>query len=188
MIGAVLTQNTAWRNVERALESLRGAGLLSLEALHRESAERIAPLIRSSGHFNVKTARLKALAAWVEQQCQFDLRVLDGWHTVQLRQGLLSVKGIGEETADDIVLYAFGRPSFVVDAYTRRVMQRHGWATGNESYAGIQRLWHDALPADPALMNEAHALIVRLAKHHCRARVADCRECPLNRPEFTPPA
>jgi endonuclease-3 related protein len=177
-VGAILVQNTAWANVERALESLRGRGLLAFPALARLPPSRLASLIRSSGTFRVKARRLRAFLDWLGSEYGGDVEAMRRESPERLRERLLAVPGIGAETADSILLYAAGHPVFVVDAYTRRVFSRLGLVGGGESYAEIQRFFAEALPRDAALFNDYHAQIVRLGKDVCRARPR-CPECPL---------
>ncbi len=176
MVGAVLTQNTAWSNVERAIANLKGADVLSPEALLALPETELAELIRPSGYFNVKARRLRHLCAFLQEgggEAELARRP-----TGELRTALLAVHGIGPETADDILLYAFSRPVFVVDAYTRRLFQRLGLTAGGEGYEQIRRLVEEAIGADIQALNELHALIVRHAKVHCRVR-SRCGGCPL---------
>ncbi|MHB1586685.1 MAG: endonuclease [Acidiferrobacteraceae bacterium] len=177
MVGAILTQNTAWTNVEKAIAELRRMELLTPEGIAATPPDRLAPLIRSSGYFNVKARRLKALAEWV---CQSGgLAALLAVPTEQLRELLLAVNGVGPETADDILLYAFCRPVFVIDAYTRRIFSRLGVIAGDEPYDTLRRRFEDAFGDDVAQLNEYHALIVRHAKGICRPRPL-CGECVLS--------
>jgi endonuclease-3 related protein len=179
-IGAILTQNTAWVNVERALAVLRARGLLTYPALRKLTPSTLAPLIRSSGFFNVKARRVEAFLRFLGQEFGGRVEAMAGEEPMKLRQKLLGVHGIGRETADSIVLYAAGLPLFVVDAYTRRVFARLGILKGNEDYDDIQRLFMRALPRDVALYNDFHAQIVRLGKAVCRPRPR-CPDCPLQR-------
>lgn len=179
-LGAILTQNTAWTNVERALSAIRARGLMSHRALHALADSAIAELIRPSGTFQVKSRRVRAFLEFVESSFGGVVERMRDEPIERLRPALLAIHGIGPETADCIVLYAAGLPSFVVDAYTRRVLERLGVLAGGESYGDVQRLFHRALPADAALFNEYHALIVRLAKDCCRKRPL-CASCPLDR-------
>jgi endonuclease-3 related protein len=165
-IGAVLTQNTSWTNAEAALRRLLHQDLLRRDRLLERSEEEIAQLIRPSGYFNQKARKLWILA-----------QALGPGKTPE-RSGLLGLWGIGEETADSILLYAYHRPLFVVDVYSRRLAQRLGWISGREPYAQLQRLFSEALPARAELYGEYHALIVRHAKEHCRKRPL-CAGCPL---------
>jgi len=174
MVGAVLTQNTAWTNVEKAIRALREADLLQLDAIAGAGAEQIAILIRPSGYFNVKSRRLQALCRWL--QSHGGIAALSREATLPLRDSLLAVHGIGPETADAILLYACERPVFVIDAYTRRLLRKLGLAEGDEDYTTLQRMFETALAADTALYNEYHALIVRHAKERCNGS-GDCRHC-----------
>jgi len=177
-IGAILTQNTAWVNVKRALASLRVRGLLSYEGLRPLAPARLAPLIRSSGTYRVKARRVAAFLRFLDA---YDGRVeeLSRESPAELRRKLLSVSGIGPETADCIALYVGGKPLFVVDAYTRRLFGRLGMLTGRESYEAVQRVFMERLPADAALFGDYHAQIVRLAKDVCRPR-PQCGGCALH--------
>lgn len=177
-VGALLTQNTAWTNVERTLAGLRGRGLLSFEALDRLSARRLAPLLRSSGTFNVKARRLRALLDFLGREYGGRVERMAAEPPDTLRVKLLGVPGIGPETADAIALYAAGAPLFVVDAYTRRIFARLGLLSGRESYAQVQSLFHRQLPRDAGLFADYHALIVEHAKAVCRKRPR-CSECVL---------
>jgi endonuclease-3 related protein len=178
VIGAILTQNAAWRNVERAIARLRAAGALDLAALRALPPARLAALVRPSGTFRVKAARLRVFARHVARRHGGRLERLLGLPLPVLRAELGRVPGIGPETADAIALYAAGRPVFVVDAYTRRILARHRLVAPDADYATVQRLFMAHLPHDPALFNEYHALLVRVAKEHCRARPL-CLGCPL---------
>lgn len=176
MVGAVLTQNTAWTNVERAIANLRQAGALSPEAIVAAHPRRLASWLKPSGYFNVKAKRLRAFCRWLI--AQGGVESLKEMPTSALRVALLSVYGVGPETADDILLYAFARPVFVVDAYTRRVFARMGAIVGDENYE-VLRLWLErAVPRDVAVYNEYHGLIVRHGKETCRTRPR-CDACCL---------
>jgi len=176
MVGAVLTQNTAWVNVVRAIENLRNAGALSPRAIMQSHSRRLATWLRPSGYFNVKTKRLKALCEWLLEQGS--VKALSRQPTEALRTALLAVHGVGPETADDILLYAFGRPVFVVDAYTRRIFSRLGVLNGDEDYETVRTLFEKRLGPDSALYNEFHALIVIHGKGVCRPRPR-CGACVL---------
>jgi len=182
MVGAVLTQNTAWTNVERAIGNLKAHRALDPAVIVTTPHERLAEWLRPSGYFNVKAERLRSFCAWYRQRGGHD--ELAKLATATLRDELLAVKGIGPETADDILLYAFERPVFVIDAYTRRLFQRLGHVTGTEPYESLRALFEGTLAVDGkervALFNEYHALIVRHAKEACR-RTPVCRGCPLAR-------
>ncbi len=179
-VGAILTQNTAWSNVEKTLTQLRGRGLLSFEPLSRVPLAKLRPLLRSSGTFNVKARRLSAFLEFLAREYGGRVEGMRAEDGLVLRRKLLAVPGIGPETADVIALYAAGHPLFVVDAYTRRIFERLGVLSGRETYDEVQRVFLKALPADPALFNDFHAQIVTLAKEHCRKRPV-CRDCPLDR-------
>jgi endonuclease-3 related protein len=174
-VGAILTQNTNWRNVERAIANLRASNSLEVDCIIGMENDALAMLIRSAGYFNLKAKRLKALAVWWQE---YETAATD-MKTEALRQSLLSINGVGEETADSILVYAFGRARFVVDTYTRRLVTRHGLLPDNASYRQIQALFEDALSPDNPLCNEFHALIVQLGKHHCKP-TPKCESCPLS--------
>jgi endonuclease-3 related protein len=178
MVDAILTQSVAWRNVEKAIANLKTAKALSPQALRRLNLSELSVLIRPCIYYNVKTRKLKALADFLGEYCQDNLSRLFANSTVQLRQQLLSVWGIGEETADSIMLYAANKPVFVIDAYTRRIINRIGLAPASKSYAAYQSLFMAHLPADATLFNEYHALLVRLGKDVCRKRPL-CQQCCL---------
>ncbi len=178
MVGAILTQSTAWRNVEKAITNLKAAGTLSPQALRHYSLSDLATLIYPCGYYNVKARKLKSLVRWLEEYCQDNLGKLFAISSDQLRQQLLSVWGIGEETADSIILYAANGPVFVIDAYTRRIINRIGLAPDSNGYAAYQSLFMDNLPADVTLFNEYHALLVCLGKDVCRPRPL-CPQCCL---------
>ena len=166
MVGAVLTQNTAWSNVEKAITGLKTAGALNCRTILALSDSELAALIRPAGYFNVKSARLKALCRFLDRRgvAEAPEALAGQGTTTQIRHDLLAVHGIGEETADSILLYALDRPVFVVDAYTRRVFQRLGSLKGDERYGEIQRLFEADLVPELGQYNEYHALIVRLGK------------------------
>ncbi len=178
IVGAVLTQNTAWSNVEKAIAVLRAREMLHLDALHRVSMRDLADAIRASGFFNLKARRLKALVDFIVVRYGTLARMF-AQDAVTLRAELLRVNGIGPETADSILLYAGGVPIFVVDAYTRRVFLRHGLIQEADDYHDIQALFMAHLTRDAVLFNEYHALIVRAAKYHCKKTAPDCATCPL---------
>lgn len=178
MVGAILTQNTNWTNVERALDGLRQADCVSPEDIRLCPDDQLALCIRPSGYFNVKAKRLKAFCSWF--LAEGGLEVLDTYETIQLRQKLLSVYGIGPETADDILLYAFDRPVFVVDAYTRRIFSRLGQVEADIGYEPLRAFFEQGLEENVSLFNEYHALIVRHGKEVCRPKPL-CTECVLRR-------
>ncbi len=180
-VGAVLTQNTAWGNVEKAIGNLKAGGLLDLERLHRADPQDLAALIRPSGYYNIKAFRLKNLVAAVMEDFPGDLEGFLAQDTGRLRSRLLEVNGIGKETADSICCYAAGKLIFVVDAYTRRMLLRHliigpGW-----DYDDIQNIFQQGLPGRLEVYKDLHAHIVFIGKEYCRARQPRCDECPLGR-------
>lgn len=177
-VGAVLTQNTNWGNVEKAIANLVREDVLSATALHAMSDEEVASLIRPAGYFNVKARRLKAFIAFLMEHYEGDIEGMKDEETAVLRERLLSVHGIGEETADSILLYALERPVFVIDAYTRRILARHNLIDTRAEYARCQDLFHRNLPADAPLYNEYHALIVMAGKTYCKPS-PQCGGCPL---------
>lgn len=178
MVGAILTQNTAWSNVERAISRLRRERALNLAKLHSVSLRRLAGWIRPAGYFRIKARRLRAFTSWIVRNFDHDLRRLFALPTDRLRRELLAIPGIGPETADSILLYAGKRPVFVVDAYTRRILERHGWIEARATYDEVASLFVQQLPRDARLFNEYHALIVALGKTYCRSRPR-CEDCPL---------
>ena len=176
VVGAVLTQNAAWGNVEKAIDRLKGAAVLSLESLQRIPQAELAELIRPSGYYNVKAQRLKNLCDFLVDAGglgPFRRRSLN-----EQRRGLLGVNGVGPETADDILLYALERPVFVIDAYTRRLLQRLELADGDEAYETLRQGFEAQLPADVRLFQQYHALIVIHAKAAC-LKTPRCAGCPL---------
>lgn len=180
IVGAILTQNTAWSNVEKAIKNLKEARLLTPESLFVLDTEKLASLIRPSGYFNIKAKRLKNFLSFLFQESEGSLNSLFGSSgPTNLRQSILSVNGIGPETADSILLYAGGRAEFVVDAYTRRVFSRHGFFPVNADYDEVKALFMENLSREAGLFNEYHALIVRLGKDYCRPGKPLCNECPL---------
>ncbi len=185
MTGAILTQNTAWTNVEKAIVNLRRARLLSPRAMAEAEERALAELIRPAGYFNLKASRLQHFARWLMSEHGGNIdRMFDG-NPADVRHRLLAVHGIGKETADSMLLYAGQKPVFVVDAYTRRFMVRHGWLEERASYDEVATVFTQGLADEPdanktALYNEYHALIVELAKRHCRTK-PDCATCPLKR-------
>jgi endonuclease-3 related protein len=178
-VGAVLTQNTNWANVTRAIAALKAAGPLEARALFALPDAELAERIRPAGYFRIKARRLKNLLALIVAECDGDITRLAGGDMEAARERLLSVSGVGPETADSILLYALGYPSFVVDAYTARICQRHALAPEEADYATLRDLFMDALPEDAALYNELHALLVRVGNGWCRPRAPRCETCPL---------
>ena len=180
VIGAILTQNTAWTNVERAIKNLKQADSLSLERLAVLPVGELEELIRPAGFFRQKAIRLQNLAQHLVQDWQSDLAYFCSGPLDEVRARLLAWPGIGPETADSILLYAAHRPSFVVDAYTRRIFARLGFLDGQEKYDDIRLMFMQNLPEQTELFNEYHAQIVELAKTCCRKNKMLCSECPLN--------
>lgn len=178
MAGAILTQATSWSNVRKAVSNLKDAGVLSPEAMRMMSEDELAKLVYPSGYYNSKARKLKALVEYLGVRFDDDIAAMSGEDPEELRDELLGVYGIGEETADDILLYAVGKPVFVIDAYTKRVFSRLGLAPERESYANYRSLFTKELPADRELFAEYHALIVRHGKELCRKRPL-CTGCCL---------
>lgn len=178
VIGAILTQNTAWKNVEKAIANLKREGLLDFEALRKIPEARLATLIRPSGTYRIKATRLKAFVAALFNGSGGSLEELLGGELEQAREQLLQINGIGPETADAILLYAGGRASFVVDAYALRVFRRHLMIGPDEPYETVRQWVHGSFPPDASVYNEFHALLVEVGKKHCRVR-ARCEGCPL---------
>ena len=177
-VGAILTQNTNWTNVEKAILNLRAAGVMSVGALAELPPPRLAELIRPAGYFNVKAKRLGNFIRHVHQGWGEDLaRFLDRPVSL-LREELLSISGIGRETADSIILYAAGKPTFVVDTYTFRILYRHHLIGPEDDYESVKYLMESSLPTDVALWNDYHAQLVAVGKTHCRP-TARCEGCPL---------
>jgi endonuclease III related protein len=181
IVGAILTQNTSWTNVERAIRNLRDARMLSPEALRRVRSTRLAQLLRPSGYFRQKTKTLKSFVNFLFGSYGGSLSHLFATPTTVLRDQLLELRGVGPETADSILLYAGKHPVFVVDAYTRRILERHGHAHPKLAYHEIRKMFESALPADHQLFNEFHALIVHAGKNYCRPNNPRCSECCLSR-------
>ena len=179
MVGAILTQSAAWSNAEKAITNLKAAWALSPQAIRRLPVSELARIIYPCGYYNAKAVKLKALADWLGNHYSDDIGSLSAVDINNLRQQLLPIHGIGPETADSILLYAVGKPAFVIDAYTRRITSRIGLAPEDNSYNGYQRLFTDNLTADAGLFNEYHALLVKLAKDTCR-KTPFCQQCCLN--------
>ena len=177
-MGAILTQNTAWSNVERAVVALRSHRLLNPTRLSAVPVGRLARLIRPSGYFRVKALRLRAFLAYLNGRYGGSLDRMGRTPLDVLRRELLAVSGVGPETADSILLYALGRPVFVVDAYTRRVLSRHRLLRHDAVYEEVRAFFERHLPGDPRLFNEYHALLVEIGKRYCRSRPY-CEQCPL---------
>jgi endonuclease III related protein len=179
VVGAVLVQNTAWRNVERAIDNLREAGDMEPRALYELSEAELAELIRPAGYYQVKARRLRNLLRFIVEEYDGSLDAMFRTNEAALRERLLAIHGIGPETADAILLYAGGLPTFVVDTYTHRILARHGWIGYDASYHDIKDHFESALPADAALYNEYHALLVRVGKDFCKRTAPKCENCPL---------
>jgi endonuclease-3 related protein len=178
ILGTILTQNTSWKNVEKAIENLKRENLISIEKLALIPISSLAELIRPSGYFNQKAIKIKNFVNFVMQNYDGNLQKMLEEDTQKLREKLLSIKGIGPETADSILLYAGKKPIFVVDTYTYRILLRHGLIPEETSYGEIQELFMDFLPEDTQLFNEYHALLVKLGKEHCGKKPI-CEGCPL---------
>jgi len=178
MVGAILTQNTSWRNVEKAIQKLKGKGVLNPEGIHHLKRSELARLIKSSGYYRIKTDRLKSFIDFLFEEYDGNIKKMGRERLGELREKLLGVKGIGPETADSILLYGLKNPIFVVDAYTRRILSRHGIISEKASYEEIQKLFMDYLPRDEKLFNEYHALFVYLGKTVCK-KIPRCEICPL---------
>lgn len=181
ILGAILTQNTSWNNVEGALAKLQAAGLLSPAAIERVPLRRLARLIRSSGYYRQKARKLKAFCEFLRREYRGSLKRMFETPTLLLREKLLAVFGIGPETADSILLYAGEHPVFPVDAYTRRLLLRHGWINGKTKYEDIRWMFERQFPGDARRFNEFHALIVANGKKFCRVKQLLCDQCPLER-------
>ena len=178
IVGAILTQNTAWYNVEKAITNLQQKKLLSPKALSRSTDSKIAALIRPSGYYNIKTKRLRNFLTFLNSKFKGNLSKLLNERTDLLREDLLRIKGIGPETADSILLYAANKPVFVIDTYTKRILSRHGIAPKDAKYEKLQNLFMSNLTSDVKLYNEYHALIVKVGKEFCKPK-PKCALCPL---------
>ncbi|RMG75167.1 MAG: endonuclease III domain-containing protein [Nitrospirae bacterium] len=180
MVGAILTQNTNWGNVERAIDNLKKACILEPQKIETVSEKTLASLIRPAGYYNIKAKRLKNFVSYFVSRYRGSVNRMKKMPLEKLREELLAIKGIGPETADSILLYALEKPVFVVDAYTKRVLYRHGLIERpNEDYHHVQMLFHGELKRDVQLYNEYHALFVRVGKEHCRPKPL-CKGCPLS--------
>ncbi|MDD4203104.1 MAG: endonuclease III domain-containing protein [Candidatus Omnitrophica bacterium] len=179
IVGAILTQNTAWTNVEKAVTNLKKAGVLSPAKMLALSNSKLSSLIKPSGFYNVKTSRLKTFLKIFKKKYNFSIKIMERHNLSELRKELLDIKGIGRETADSIILYAVKKPIFVIDAYTKRMLTRFSLIEDDQNYANVQKLFMDNLESNTALFNEYHALIIKLAKDFCKARRPFCEKCPL---------
>lgn len=180
MVGAILTQNTAWNNVEKAISRLKNEGALSASFLQKVDLTRLSEWIRPAGYYRIKAIRLKNFFDFFNREYEGQIEKIEKQPLESIRPQLLSVKGIGPETADSILLYALGMPTFVVDAYTHRIFSRHRLIDEEFGYEELQAYFMDRLPSDPQLYNEYHALLVRLGKEFCKKKNPRCEECPLN--------
>jgi endonuclease-3 related protein len=178
MVGAVLVQNTAWKNVVRAIDNLKRAKVLTPRKLYALSTDELSELIRPAGYFRIKAKRLHNLVKFFVEEYRGSIAAMQKVDTHELRSQLLAVNGIGPETADSILLYAVGKPVMVVDTYTNRVFSRHGWVPQGTAYHPLQEHVTAQLPADATLYNEFHALLVHVGHHYCSTN-PHCEECPL---------
>jgi len=178
MVGAILTQNTSWRNVEKAIGQLKERDVLTIEGVRQLRKSQLASFIRSSGYYRVKADRLMTFVNFLVEEYRGDINKMEREGCKELRQKLLEVKGIGPETADSILLYALKKPIFVVDAYTKRILSRHAMIPEKASYEEIQKLFMNHLPVDEKMFNEYHALIVYLGKRICK-KIPQCDICPI---------
>jgi endonuclease-3 related protein len=178
-VGAVLTQNTSWKNVAKAIFNLKAAEALDPAKIYNTSHEELAQLIKPAGYFNVKATRLRNFVNHLVENHRGDLDSLFSAPLAYLREELLSINGIGKETADSMILYGANKPIFVVDAYTKRVLCPHGLVNEDADYDSIQRLFQANLPSDVALYNDFHAQLVAVGHHFCK-RIPLCEQCPLH--------
>jgi len=179
MVGAILTQNTNWKNVESAINNLKNEGVLEPRKLYALSDARLSSLIRPAGYYRLKSSRLKHFLQFFIDEYDGDVQLMSEHSINDLREGLLSVNGIGRETADSILLYALDKPIFVVDSYTKRILMRHNVCDEETDYDGLQELFMSAFPSDEKLFNEYHALIVETGKNFCKKKPL-CESCPLS--------
>jgi endonuclease III related protein len=180
IVGAVLTQNTSWSNVEKAIENLKNHKALSAHILHEMPAVKLADMIRPAGYFNIKAARLKYFMDFLMNSYSGNIEKMKKNDMKSLREQLLQINGIGPETADSILLYALEKPAFVIDTYTKRVLSKHGIMDYEKSYDEFQELFLSQLKRDVKMFNEYHALFVKVGKSYCKLRKPLCDECPLN--------
>ncbi|MBM4337952.1 MAG: endonuclease III domain-containing protein [Deltaproteobacteria bacterium] len=178
MVGAILTQNTSWKNVEMAIRKLKANGVLNPDGIYRLKEEPLGSLIRSSGFYRIKAKRLKTFVSFLFNEYDGDIHKMKRGRVKNLREKLLGINGIGPETADSILLYGLQKPIFVVDAYTKKVLSRHGIVSEKASYEAIQNLFMEHLPHEERLFNEYHALIVHVGKNVCKKK-PECERCPL---------
>jgi endonuclease-3 related protein len=179
IVGAILTQNTSWRNVEQALGRLRVEGALSVERLTQMGEEQLAEWIRPAGYYRVKARRLKNFFHFLQEEYHGQIEALAEQPLEEARDQLLNIRGVGPETADSILLYALGKPTFVVDTYTYRILSRHQLVPEESDYEGLRSFFMEALPEEVPLFNEFHALLVRTGKTYCKKKGPLCEGCPL---------
>lgn len=180
IVGAILTQNTSWKNVEKAINNMKAQGVLDVDSLNTITKDQLGEIIKPSGFYNQKSSRLKLFINVLHEKFNKSIHNLKYYDTNDLRNLLLGISGIGPETADSILLYALNRPVFVVDAYTKRFLKNHRLYDGNEKYDDVQQFFMTNLPLDTYLFNEFHALIVCLCQNYCK-KVPDCGLCPLKK-------
>jgi endonuclease-3 related protein len=178
-VGAILTQNTNWGNVEKAIGNLKKHKMLNAKVIHQMPIDQLASLIRPSGYYNIKAKRLRAFIDYFVGSYGGSMARMKKGRTEKLRQELLAVNGIGQETADSILLYSLGKPAFVIDAYTKRVLSRHGFVEMNATYEECRQLFYGKLDEEVLLFNEYHALFVMVGKEHCKP-IKRCAGCPLS--------
>jgi len=178
-VGAILTQNTNWGNVEKAINNLKKQNALSAKAIHEMPVKKLSELIRPAGYYNIKAKRLKSFIDFLMNDYHGSMKKMKNEYLYLLREKLLSINGIGPETADSIILYALEKPVFVIDTYTKRVISRHGIMNHEKSYDEFQELFYSALEKDVKLFNEYHALFVRIGKTFCKKKKPLCELCPL---------
>ena len=178
-VGAILTQNTNWGNVEKAIQNLKRYRALSSKALHGMPVGKLTEAIRPAGYFNIKAQRLKSFIDFLMNDYRGSMKKMEKEDMHTIREKLLGINGIGPETADSILLYALGKPVFVIDAYTKRVLSRHGVMDHEKSYEEFQELFHGSLKRDVTLYNEYHALLVKVGKTYCKRQKPKCEKCPL---------
>ena len=178
MIGAILTQNTAWTGVEKAITNLKENDLLNPESISTVEPEGLTGLIRPAGYFNQKTKRIQSFTRWFLERFEGNIKRMKEVPLLEMREELLAQNGIGPETADSILLYALRHPTFVIDTYTYRMLHRHGFVGEESSYEEMKTVMEEQLPKEEALFNDFHAQIVRVGKEYCRKK-PKCEECPL---------
>ncbi|MGM0444775.1 MAG: endonuclease III domain-containing protein [Bacillota bacterium] len=180
IIGAILTQSVNWTNVEKAISNLKEADLISLKKLKEVKEKRLAELIKPSGYYNMKAKKLKSFVSYIDDNYNLNLNKLSKGKPKKIRKKLLDIYGIGPETADSILLYAFNKPVFVVDTYTKRIFSRIDYTSEDVSYDKLKALFEKNLVNDCKIFNEYHALLVKHAKEHCLKSSPLCNKCPLN--------